>query len=121
MVCDILYIMLNICGGSEWLSCVYSKLPDLSAHLPASQFLLLQSTMGLLELPNELLIFIADYLGYANLNSLCRVNRQLHNILNHYLYQRHIQQDDSDVMQWAAIHGCMATLRKVLQYSKLPR
>ncbi|RLL93057.1 hypothetical protein CFD26_101294 [Aspergillus turcosus] len=72
--------------------------------------------MGLLELPNELLVLIADYLEYANLNSLCRVNRQLHNILNHYLYQQNIQQDDSDVMQWAAIHGCMATLRKALQY-----
>ncbi|KAF7173485.1 hypothetical protein CNMCM6106_007563 [Aspergillus hiratsukae] len=75
--------------------------------------------MGLLELPTELRILIADdlgRLGYGNLNSLCRVNRRLHNILNRYLYQQNIQEDDSDVMPWAAIHGSMATLKKALQY-----
>ncbi|RHZ45154.1 uncharacterized protein CDV56_100839 [Aspergillus thermomutatus] len=72
--------------------------------------------MGLLELPHELLVLIADHLGNASLNSLCRVNRQLHNLLSHSLYQRSVQQQDSHVLQWAAIHGRIDTLKKALQY-----
>lgn len=44
--------------------------------------------MGHLELPNEILLFIAQYLDYHwNANALSQANRRLYLLLNDYVYQ----------------------------------
>lgn len=70
----------------------------------------------LLQLPRELLLLTADSLDFLrDVNSLCQTNRYLYHTLNGYLYKYNMQQHESNVLQWAAIHGIEEVVKTALQ------
>ena len=71
--------------------------------------------MQLLNLANELLQSIADCLEVQrDINAFTQTNRQLHTLLNPYLYQHNIQRFGSSALLWAAKHGQEATAQILL-------
>lgn len=71
--------------------------------------------MGLLSLPNELLLLIAEYLSYSwDVSVFSQINRRLYDLLNAYVYQHNIRYFDSYVLSWAAQYGSEITARKRL-------
>lgn len=75
-------------------------------------------TMGLLDLPNELLLSIAQYLEYQwNISALSQVNRRLYLLLDDYVYQfcqEHFSGSLGKGLQWAVEHGSESLTRKML-------
>lgn len=70
----------------------------------------------LLNLPDELLLCVADCLETGNdINSLSRVNRHLHTLLNSYLYRHNVQHSGSSALFWAAMKGEAETARMLLK------
>jgi ankyrin repeat protein len=73
-------------------------------------------TTLLLDLPNELLLSIADHLKRdRDINAFARVNRRLYVLLDTYLYQHNIQQRNSSALLWAAKHGRQSIVRRLLR------
>ncbi|KAH8757099.1 putative ankyrin repeat-containing protein, partial [Hyaloscypha finlandica] len=71
--------------------------------------------MSLLDLPNELLLSIAESLRCeSGINAFARTNSQLYCLLNAYLYQYHIRTSDHSALPWAAHHGLTNTVLKFL-------
>ena len=71
--------------------------------------------MSLLDLPNELLLSIADSLRCeSGINAFACTNRRLYCLLDAYLYQYHIQTSDHSALPWAAYHGLTNTVLKFL-------
>ena len=59
--------------------------------------------VGLLELPTELLLYIADYLpSQGDLNALIQTNRQLSHMLQAFLYHQNVKYHQSIALLWAA-------------------
>lgn len=72
--------------------------------------------MSLLKLPNEILKSIWDHLvSRHQKNSLIQSSRQLHSILNVYLYRDAVQHDPLRVSRWAAKHGREDTLERLVK------
>ncbi|KAF1366171.1 ankyrin, partial [Lizonia empirigonia] len=72
--------------------------------------------MLLLNLPNELLRDISEYLASErDINAVAQVNHRLHRLLDSYLYSYNVQQSGSSALLWAAQHGQEATAQKSLR------
>ncbi|KAH7110762.1 ankyrin repeat-containing domain protein [Dactylonectria macrodidyma] len=71
--------------------------------------------MLLLDLPNELLAYIAETLDLErDISALARTNARLHNLLSDYLYENHVKHHGSSALIWAAYHGRIETAQKLL-------
>jgi ankyrin repeat protein len=71
--------------------------------------------MSLLDLPNELLLSIADAFGCASgINALVCTNRRLYFLLNTYLYESYVRTSNHSALPWAAHHGLINTVLKFL-------
>lgn len=71
--------------------------------------------MSLADLPDELLLCIADWFEKLNdINSLSRVTRRLHDVLNRPLYRANVIRRGSDVLLWAAERGLLKTTQMLL-------
>lgn len=72
--------------------------------------------MGLLGLPNELLLNIGETLdSHHSINAFTQVNRRLYTLLNHHLYRFHLQNTEGYALLWAARHGHEAVARKLIK------
>lgn len=72
--------------------------------------------MSLPDLPNELLLSIANNLkSERDLSSFTRTNAHLHNLLSDYLYENNIKQHGSSALLWAAQHGQDKTAQRLLE------
>jgi ankyrin repeat protein len=72
--------------------------------------------MPLLDLPNELLRDISEYLeSERDINAIAQPDRHLYRLLNSYLYRYNVQQSRSSALLWAAQHGHEATAQKSLR------
>lgn len=71
--------------------------------------------ISLLDLPNELLLWIAGNLKQRRqLNAFARTNRRLYSLLNAYLYRHNVEKENSSALFWAAKHGQEATAKMLL-------
>jgi ankyrin repeat protein len=72
--------------------------------------------MLLLDLPNELLLGISEYLASeGDINAVAQANRHLYQLLGGYLYRYNVQESGSSALLWAARHGQEATAQKSLR------
>ena len=71
--------------------------------------------MSLLNLPNELILMIAESLeAECEINALVQTNRHLYGLLNLSLYRLNIQQNGSSALLWAAQHGQGTTAKTLI-------
>ncbi|KAH6867608.1 ankyrin repeat-containing domain protein [Thelonectria olida] len=71
--------------------------------------------MLLLDLSNELLIYIAETLELErDISALARTNARLYNLLSGYLYENHVKHHGSSALIWSAFHGRIDTAQKLL-------
>ncbi|KAJ5109470.1 ankyrin [Penicillium angulare] len=76
--------------------------------------------MALIDLPNELLIQIVEYLEYGwDLNAVGLVNRRFHNIANSQLYERKLPPCSENVLKWAFLNGKAHSVTKCLEADAL--
>lgn len=68
----------------------------------------------LIELPNDVLLVLADILPDAAINVLTQTSRRFSATFNHVLYSRNARQQNSLALQWAAYYGVVGTVRKAL-------
>jgi ankyrin repeat protein len=69
----------------------------------------------LIELPDELLLLIAEFLeSESDISSLVRASARLYNTLSGHLYQNNIKSHASWALIWAAEHGNEATARLMI-------
>ncbi|KAB8068845.1 ankyrin repeat-containing domain protein [Aspergillus leporis] len=74
--------------------------------------------MKLNQLPQELLLQIAEDLqSQQDINILCQVSRDLYHILNRQLYLYNIRYHNSNLLQWAALHGSVGVVQTALNYN----
>ena len=77
--------------------------------------------MGLLSLPDEILLLIAECLSYSwDVSVFSQINRRLYGLLNAYVYQHNIRYLDGYVLSWAAQYGSETTARKMLDAGAKP-
>ncbi|PLN83683.1 ankyrin repeat-containing domain protein [Aspergillus taichungensis] len=70
--------------------------------------------MSLLQLPSELILYIAEFLlAERDINVLVQGNRQLYELLNPLLYRHNVQHRQSSALTWAAANGQLPTLEKL--------
>ena len=70
------------------------------------------SKVGLLHLPNELLLRIAGCLDTAwDLNGFAQTNKFLHLMMNPVMYRYNIEFNNSSALSWAAEKGNISTVR----------
>ncbi|QSS58832.1 ankyrin repeat domain-containing protein [Histoplasma capsulatum] len=73
--------------------------------------------MAFLNLPSELILNVADeILNNQDLSSLSQTCRDLHSLLNNYLYRRDAQSGNPQALFWAAYRGHVSTARKALSH-----
>ncbi|KAL2368749.1 hypothetical protein BDBG_06518 [Blastomyces gilchristii SLH14081] len=73
--------------------------------------------MTFLNLPPELIINIADQIpNKRDLNNFSQTCRDLHSILNNYLYRHDAKSGDPQALFWAAYKGRKSTARKALSH-----
>ena len=76
--------------------------------------------MLLLNLPNEILLLIAENLQVeGDINAFARTNYRLYGILNPYLYRHNVERKDGTALTWAAKRGQDATAQKSLEAAKI--
>lgn len=76
--------------------------------------------MLLLDLPNEILLLIAENLQVeGHINAFARTNDRLYSILNPYLYRHNVEREDGTALTWAAKRGQDATAQKSLEAAKI--
>jgi ankyrin repeat protein len=72
--------------------------------------------MPMLNLPNELLRDISEYLESERyINAVAQANHRLYRLVDSYLYRYNVQQSGSSALLWAARHGQEATAQKSLR------
>jgi ankyrin repeat protein len=72
--------------------------------------------MPLLNLPNELLRDISEYLeSERDINAVARANHRLYCLLDSCLYRYNVQESGSSALLWAARHDQEATAQKSLR------
>lgn len=73
--------------------------------------------MGLLEMPPELLLLLADHLElYRDILALCQVHDDLHDTLIGYLYRRNAKDHQSDALLWAAMYDRLDIIETALEH-----
>src|SRR5215471_11001091 len=71
--------------------------------------------MSLLDLPNELLLYIAEYLELeSDINALTRTTRRLHGLLNVSLYRHNVEHGESSALSWASRRGRVTTVQMLI-------
>ncbi|KAK2751869.1 hypothetical protein FQN54_008541 [Arachnomyces sp. PD_36] len=71
---------------------------------------------SLLDLPNELLEHITEYLELEpDINVLCQTNRRLYGLFDNCLYRHNVAQSGSSALLWAAAVGREVTVLKLLK------
>ncbi|KAJ5586737.1 uncharacterized protein N7459_002502 [Penicillium hispanicum] len=70
--------------------------------------------MRLFELPDEVLLYLADFLSQKELNNLLQTNQYFRAKLDTYLYRRDCHKVPSFVLTWASWKGRERTARKAL-------
>jgi hypothetical protein len=92
---------------------IYSRnqlLPQVNEYTKFERQLELFSMMDLLNLANELLLSVAEYLDdLCSLNAFARTNRRLYCLLNSMLYKYDSRQDRAVALNWAARQGLEQT------------
>ena len=68
----------------------------------------------LYDLPNEILLSIADLVSQRDLNALTRTSRKFHLRLDAYLYLRDVKDDGIRTCFWAIEHSYNVTVRNLL-------
>lgn len=68
----------------------------------------------LLKIPLEMMWEVANQLPLKSIASLCRVNKQLHSMVEHQLYVRDAKSTRPASLQWAVSRGQMETARKAI-------
>ncbi|KAL4911402.1 ankyrin repeat-containing domain protein [Aspergillus multicolor] len=69
--------------------------------------------MSLLNLPDELLLDIAEFIeAEKDLNSFVRTCVRLNNVLSDYLYLNNARKHNSSALHWASSYGMIETARK---------
>lgn len=77
--------------------------------------------MALLDLPNELLLLIAQRLDDDyDINALLQTCKQLFLLLNRYLYEHNVRHFHATALEWAAKHGKETTARQALEAGAPP-
>ncbi|OAP61037.1 hypothetical protein AYL99_06041 [Fonsecaea erecta] len=71
--------------------------------------------MPLLNLPNEVLGHISQYLEQADIFSLIRVNQELHSIFYEHLLRHNVRYHKATALTWAVIEGHLPLARKLLE------
>ncbi|KAJ5294455.1 hypothetical protein PENANT_c006G06987 [Penicillium antarcticum] len=72
--------------------------------------------MPLLDLPNELLLAIANPLdSEGDINALVQTNRHFHSLLNSHLYKHNVLHNEGSALEWAAAHGILASVKEFIQ------
>lgn len=72
--------------------------------------------MPLLDLPNELLRNVSEYLeSERDINAIAQANRRICCLLDSYLYRYNVQQSGSSALLWAARYGQEATAQKSMR------
>ncbi|KAJ6789054.1 hypothetical protein PWT90_08315 [Aphanocladium album] len=77
-------------------------------------FSIVMAEPSLAQLPNDLVLVLADVLTEASMNALTQTCRRFHDALAHALYVRNARERNSSALQWAAAEGHMSTLKKAL-------
>lgn len=77
--------------------------------------------MQILDLPNELLLLIGEFLDdeYC-LNTFLQTCRRLYSILHHSLYEFNVRHSHACALEWAAKNGSEATARYTLEAGASP-
>lgn len=71
--------------------------------------------VGLLELPTELLLYMADYLpSQGDLNALIQTNQQLYHMLQACLYHHNVKYHHSVALLWAAARNRADMMQAIL-------
>jgi ankyrin repeat protein len=70
--------------------------------------------MSLSDLPREILLDVADYLGDTGMNALARTNSQVYHLLNPLLYRRDITKPESKSLIWGAEYGVEGTIQQAI-------
>ncbi|KAE8380348.1 fungal-specific transcription factor domain-containing protein [Aspergillus bertholletiae] len=71
--------------------------------------------MSLLLLPTELILVVTASLDtQRDINALCQTNRYFYRLLNTRLYRFHVLNHDGSALQWAAKHGQVSTMKKLV-------
>lgn len=70
--------------------------------------------MRLFELPDETLLYLADFLSQKELNDILQTNHYFHAKLDTYLYHRDCRKRPSFALTWASWEGRESTARKAL-------
>lgn len=68
----------------------------------------------LAELPNDVLLMLADILPDATIDALAQTSCRFSAIFGHVLYSRNARQQNSLALQWAAYYGVIGTVKKAL-------
>ncbi|KAJ5387441.1 hypothetical protein N7509_009982 [Penicillium cosmopolitanum] len=77
--------------------------------------------MNLLNLPNELVIDIADLIeDEYSINALHQTCKRFHQLLNHSLYELNVRISHACALEWAAKNGYHESARKSLQAGASP-
>src|SRR6266480_1039382 len=74
-----------------------------------------QMKMLLLDLPNELLLSVVDFLKERDISTFARTNRRLYPFLNAYLYRHNAQHSNSSALLWAVERGRETTAQMSLR------
>lgn len=69
---------------------------------------------SLAQLPNDLLLVLADFLPDASINALTQTTRRFLQTLEHVLYVRNVRERNSSALPWAAGVGLLSTVKKAL-------
>lgn len=74
------------------------------------------TSMSLLNLPNELLCQIAEGLQVeCDIAAITRISKRIHNVTIAHLYRVNAKLSESSALLWAATHGSLATASKALK------
>lgn len=68
--------------------------------------------MSLLQLPNEIILYIAHHIGSPY--SLTLVNRKFYRLLHHTLYRYNVKYRGSSAIAWAAKKGDLVMMKRLL-------
>ncbi|KAG8157227.1 hypothetical protein KVR01_012935 [Diaporthe batatas] len=72
--------------------------------------------MGLVKLPNELILMLDDWADVPTLAALARTSRRLHDLMNPVLYRRSAKEQHSSALLWAAENGLVETVKLCLSH-----
>ncbi|KEF50780.1 uncharacterized protein A1O9_13168, partial [Exophiala aquamarina CBS 119918] len=71
--------------------------------------------MEFLDLPNEIIGEIIEYLKQKDLSSLIRVNQRLHFLFSEYLLQYNVRHQQGRALTWAVTKGFASLTRKLVE------